>query len=74
MMPTPESRRSRIDTCISDLSENGINVMDTDERHLGAFVRENIDYFQLMLGYDSDPSEVLQLIKDRMELQVALRM
>jgi hypothetical protein len=65
MMPTPESRRSRMDTCISDLSENGINVMTLDDRHLGAFVRENVDYFQLMLGYDSDPGEVLQLIKDR---------
>ena len=63
MLPTPESRRSRIDCCITDLSENGINVMTTDERHLGAFVREHIDYFQMMLGYDSDPKEVLELIK-----------
>ena len=65
MLPTPESRRLRIDTCISDLTENGINVMTADDRHLGAFVREHIDYFQLMLGYDTDPKEVLELIKDR---------
>ncbi|HEY2587226.1 MAG TPA: hypothetical protein VGI81_15880 [Tepidisphaeraceae bacterium] len=63
MLPTPESRRSRIDCCISDLSENGINVITTDDRHLGAFVREHLDYFQMMLGYDSDPNEVLELIK-----------
>lgn len=65
MRPKPESCRSRMDTIICDLSENGINLMGSDERHLGAFVRENLDYFQLMLGYESDPKEVLQLIKDR---------
>jgi hypothetical protein len=73
MMPTPESRRSRIETCISDLSDNGINVMAADDRHLGAFVRENIDYFQLMLGYDSDPGEVLRLIKARAERHEGVR-
>lgn len=67
MLPTPEFRRLRMDTCISDLSENGINVMTTDDRHLGAFVREHLDYFQMMLGYDSDPGEVLELIKARAE-------
>lgn len=65
MMPTLESRRSRIETCISDLSENGINVRQSDARRLGAFVRENLDYFQLMLGYDIDPAEVLKLIRER---------
>lgn len=66
MMPTLKSRRSRIDSCISDLTENGIDVRAPDNRRrLGAFVREHLDYFQLMLGYDSNAAEVLQLLKDR---------
>jgi hypothetical protein len=28
-------------------------------------VHEHLEYFQLMLGYDSDPAEVLQLLRDR---------
>jgi hypothetical protein len=65
MMPTSELRHARIDSCVSDLSENGINVSSADDRQLGRLVREHLEYFQLMLGYDSDPAEVLKLLKER---------
>ena len=66
MLPTHATRLDRIRTCVSDLSDNGIDVEHADDRRLGELVREHIEYFQLMLGYDSDPTEVLSLLKTRM--------
>lgn len=65
MLPTSKLRHARIATCVSDLSENGINVASADDRQLGRLVREHLEYFQLMLGYDSDPAEILELLKER---------
>jgi hypothetical protein len=65
MMPTPTLQRTRIATCIADLSDNGINLAAADDRRLRQVVREHLEYFQLMLGYDSDPGEVLRLLKAR---------
>lgn len=65
MLPTQSLRLDRIRTCVADLSENGIDLDRADDRLLGQLVREHIEYFQLMLGYDSDASEVLELIKSR---------
>ena len=63
MMPTPRICDERMESCISDLSENGINLIGADDHRLAQVVREHLEYFQLMLGYDSDPEEVLGLIK-----------
>jgi hypothetical protein len=68
MMPTPQTCVERIQTCISDLSENGINLIGADDHQLAKVVREHLEYFQLMLGYDSDAREVLDLIKKRNRL------
>jgi hypothetical protein len=65
MMPTRQTRLDRIGTCISDLSENGIQLSGADDRQLGRLVSEHLEYFQLMLGYDSDAGEVLELLKKR---------
>ena len=65
MLPTHATRLDRIGTCVSDLHENGIDVEHADDRRLSQLVREHIEYFQLMLGYDSDPTEVMQLLKSR---------
>lgn len=65
MMPTAKLQRTRIATCIADLSDNGINLAAADERRLRQVVREHLEYFQLMLGFDSDPAEVLDLLKSR---------
>lgn len=65
MMPTAKLQRTRIATCIADLSDNGINLAGADDGHLRQVVREHLEYFQLMLGYDSDAAEVLELIKSR---------
>jgi hypothetical protein len=65
MMPTPQACAERIQCCIADLSENGINLIGADDRKVARVVREHLEYFQLMLGYDSDAREVLELIKGR---------
>lgn len=66
MLPTHALRLDRISTCVSDLCANGIDLDRADDLRLGQLVREHIEYFQLMLGYDSDPTEVLELLKSRM--------
>ena len=65
MLPTQEKRLSRIGDCITDLSENGIEVSSADDLGLNRVIRDHLEYFQLMLGYDSDPEEVLLLIKQQ---------
>ena len=65
MMPTARLQRTRIATCLADLSDNGINLAAADDRELRRVVRKHLEYFQLMLGFDSDAAEVLQLIRDR---------
>jgi hypothetical protein len=62
-MPTQESRLDRINVCISDLSTNGIHVRGADDQSLNRLVQTHVDYFQLMLGYDSDPEEIIALLK-----------
>jgi hypothetical protein len=65
MMPTHRVRVDRISACVTDLSDNGIRVDGATDRQLKQVVREHLEYFQLMLGYDSDPGEVLNLLKNR---------
>jgi hypothetical protein len=63
MMPTQQTCLERIQFCISDLSENGIDLAGTDRRRQARLVSEHLEYFQLMLGYDSDPAEILELLR-----------
>jgi len=65
MMPTHEVRLTRINSCISDLSENGIFLTDVDDQRLHRLVERHVDYFQMMLGYDSEPEEIVELVKIR---------
>jgi len=63
MLPTQEICLERIQFCISDLSDNGIDLIGADSRLRARLVREHLEYFQMMLGYDSDPTEILSLLK-----------
>ena len=65
MLPTKAIRLDRIRACVCDLCDNGIDIEHADDRGLDRVVHEHIDYFQLMLGYDTDPGEVLQLLKSQ---------
>lgn len=65
MLPTYQTRLDRIDSCLVDLSDNGIQLAHADERRVAQVVRQYLEYFQLMLGYDSDACEVLALIRRR---------
>jgi len=63
MLPTQEICLERIQFCISDLSDNGIDLIGADSRLRARLVREHLEYFQMMLGYDSDPAEILSLLQ-----------
>jgi len=65
MLPTQEVCLERIQFCISDLSDNGIDVIGVDSRNRARLVREHLEYFQMMLGYDSDAAEILELLDRR---------
>ena len=49
--------------CQTDLADNGIDLARTDEDGLRRIVGRHLDYFQMMLGYDARPAEVLTLCK-----------
>ena len=53
-------RRMRL--CERDLKSNGIDLAATDGRAMRLLVRRHLDYFQLMLGYDAAPREVIALV------------
>jgi hypothetical protein len=63
MLPTQQVCLERIQFCISDLSENGIDLLGANSRLRARLVREHLEYFQMMLGYDSDPAEILSLLQ-----------
>ena len=65
MIPTPQAWASRIDACIVDLSSNGVGIVGVSSQQLAKVVRNHLDYFQLMLGYDCDPRQVLLMLKHR---------
>lgn len=49
--------------CDADLARNGIDLLGAGDRETGVLVRRHLDYFQLMLGYDAGPREVLSLVR-----------
>jgi len=65
MLPTQQVRLQRISFCIADLGDNGISLTQIHDRKLQKLVRQYVDYFQLMLGYDSDAEEIIALLKAR---------
>ena len=63
MIPTANALERRIRMCVSDLRTNGIDLTNADDRRVSQVVREHLDYFQLMLGYESDVADVIALVK-----------
>jgi hypothetical protein len=70
VFPTPQIRRQRIDACIYDLSNHGIQIEGATDFQLADVVRHHLDYFQSMLGYDSSPKQVLSMLKRRSQQKV----
>ena len=61
-MSTPAAiNLRRMRQCELDLKRNGIDLAETGGRRLRLLVRQHLDYFQLMLGYDAAASEVVAL-------------
>jgi hypothetical protein len=65
MIPTRKVCLDRMQSCITDLSQNGIDLAAADGRGRARLVTEHLEYFQFMLGYDSDPAEILDLLKNQ---------
>lgn len=53
----------RMRRCQSDLAANGIDLAGKGERTMRVLVRRHLDYFQLMLGYDAGPREIVALAR-----------
>ena len=53
----------RMRRCQSDLAANGIDLAGTGERTMRVLVRRHLEYFQLMLGFDAGPREVVALAR-----------
>ena len=64
MLPDRPSQLARLSAIRLDLLDNGIDLDRPDPRHLCRIVRGNLDYFQLMLGYDAGLREVVTLVQD----------
>jgi hypothetical protein len=63
MSSSAETSLKRMGRCVSDLASNGIDLAGAGERAMRRLVRRHLDYFQLMLGYDAGPREVIALAK-----------
>ena len=71
MIPTMYDRKQRIDDCICDLSTNGIQIKGASDYQLTDVVRHHLDYFQLMLGYDVSPKQVLSMLRRSQKQETA---
>jgi hypothetical protein len=60
MYPMHEMQLNRLTACRSDLMDNGIDVSRMDPEELSAFVKEQLDYFQMMLGCDAPSAEIVR--------------
>ena len=47
---------------MADLAHHGINLTDARGVALRRLVRVHLEYFQLMLGYDARPAEIVELV------------
>ena len=59
----------RMRRCQSDLAANGIDLAGRGERTMRLLVRKHLEYFQLMLGYDARPGEVVALARRLKDLR-----
>ena len=63
MLPSDTTRLARMRACRSDLLANDIPLDEADHQGLGELSRRHLHYFQLMLGYDATPGELVSLAK-----------
>ena len=62
MTPSFNARLGLIRSCVEDLRVNGIDLAGADVPRIEQVVRQHLDYFQLMLGYEPGEQEVVSLI------------
>lgn len=57
------ARLGKISACRSDLLANDIDVTALDATQVAGLVGAHLEYFQMMLGDDSTPGQILSLIR-----------
>jgi hypothetical protein len=65
------SRLMAIGRCRSDLLNDGLDLHTITRVRLRALVRTDLEYFQLMLGDESRPGQIIALIQRDAETNVA---
>jgi hypothetical protein len=63
MIPSPKTSLRRLSACRRDLLKHGIDVDRLDPTGLVGLVSSQLDYFQLMLGYDITPQAIVRLVR-----------
>lgn len=64
MLSSHQGHRAAIRACVADLHENGIDLSHARHQEFQAFVRQYLDYFQLMIGSECRPSEIVTLLEE----------
>jgi hypothetical protein len=62
MYPSRKTQLVRIFACRSDLTANGIDPDALGPRGRRDLVRQDLDYFQAMLGYDAGLRQIVELM------------
>jgi hypothetical protein len=63
MTPVMRTKLVRASACRSDLRDHGIDLDRLGRGGAREFIRQNLDYFQAMLGYDAREREVYSLVR-----------
>ena len=63
MRPSDDMQLERVRECVADLAINGIDLFAADDEEIREVVYDNLDYFQLMLGCEAEPAEVITLLR-----------
>lgn len=61
---TKSGQREAIRACVADLHDNGIDLSHARHAECVAFVRQHLDYFQLMIGSECAASEIVGLLEE----------
>jgi hypothetical protein len=62
MLPSQETQLARLAACHADLLDNGIDLARADGRALCRLVTRNLDYLQLVLGWEAGLREIVGLV------------
>lgn len=71
MLTSKPGHREAIRACVADLQDNGIDLSHAHHAECVAFVRQHLDYFQLMIGTECAASEIVGLLEEEAQATVS---